>query len=216
MNKLTLLIFVFLSLAIAVQAQTPVQELVWKAENYKTVTHTNFRSQRIFNQKLPVYITKVDHALLNATLFFLTNEARVKNRLPPLEYCPALEIAAWNHALKMAHYGFISHDNLKDSHRRTIEDRAALAGITNPYLIESITDCDGSLNKSDTYLSLGQRLVNQLLQSEVHRKNLLSDSLQLGCGGYFYMNTWYAVQLFQSIEKIVLKAPADRLPTLVR
>ncbi len=67
----------------------------WDNKNYKKISQSNFRYNPIFSQNID---KSIDYGLLNATLFYLSNEYRVKNRKNPLNYHASLEIAAWNHA----------------------------------------------------------------------------------------------------------------------
>lgn len=180
----------------------------WDNKNYKTITVSNFRSQAIFQQKLD---KNLDYGLLNATLFFLTNEFRTKNRKNPLSYHVALEIMAWNHAVKMGQLGFFGHENPKEPKRKKLENRAEFAGIVNPFLGETLSYVVNE--KVDSYLSICEKFISQLKANKEQQDLMLSeDALQFGCGVFFSQNKWYAVQVFQSFEEVNSKTATDKLP----
>jgi uncharacterized protein YkwD len=199
-----LLLFLFFSCTISLSfAQTR-----WHSESYKTINHTNFRHQPIFLQRLEKHL---DYRVLNAVLFFLTNELRVKKGKHPLEYHEALEIAAWNHAVHMSKHRFFGHENKVENNRRTVEQRGHLAGIDNPFLKENLGYIVNE--KADTYISIGEKLLNQWKSKKESNDLLLSDdNLQLGCGVYFAQNKWHAVQVFQAFENVKPRQKVDKLP----
>jgi uncharacterized protein YkwD len=185
-----------------------VAQTKWQAKDYKSITHENFRSQPIFQQKLD---KNLDYGLLNATLFFLVNEYRAKNRKTALTYHAALEIAAWNHSRQMGQFMFFGHDNPKDAKRSKIESRGDLAGITNPFLTENLAYIVNE--KADSYLNICEKFLLQWKSKKENQTLLLSDdAIQTGCGVFFFQNKWYAVQVFQSFEEIKSKNASDKLP----
>ena len=169
----------------------------WNRDNYKTLDHTSFRKSDIFKKKIDY--NNIDYALLDAAIFFLTNEQRAKKKLKPLEYVAELEAAAWHHSKHMAEKKFFSHTNSKEKIRRTSEDRVKLAGITNPSIAENIAY---STEENETYLEVAEMFINMWMNSDGHRANILSKSgLQMGCGAYHYNGKWYATQNFQWFDK---------------
>ena len=52
----------------------------WKEEDYFKWNHTNFRQNQLFNQ--PFSVSKPDYLILDAVLYYLTNEERAKFGLP--------------------------------------------------------------------------------------------------------------------------------------
>jgi uncharacterized protein YkwD len=177
---------------------------------YSGYTYTNFRTDQRYSEMLD--LEHPDLARLQAVLFFLTNEVRVKYKLAPLSYSRALEEAAHMHAEDMVKQNFFSHMNTKTAAKYSPNDRAKLNKISNPFLAENIIEGyglqytskktvylrgkgnfsykpDGALLKPHTYLSLGETLITGWMNSKDHRKNILSqDALQLGCGIYFYID----------------------------
>ncbi len=182
----------------------------WKYSDYDAADHSNFRKNPIFSATINP--ENIDYPLINAAVFFVSNETRVRHGRTPLEYSPELETAAWNHSREMSLKKFFSHYNSSDAKRKTPSDRARLAGIKNPKIAENIAGSHGIKLKPGvpvypkdvvtgsfsysphgeiipyhTYLSLADALVNQWMNSSGHRANLLSPKgLQMGCGVYFY------------------------------
>ncbi len=182
----------------------------WRFSDYQTTTHKNFRSNKLFEQTIA--FNKIDYPLLHAAIFFVTNEARVKNKRPPLAFALALERAAYHHSKRMVEQDFFGHENLFDKTRKTSQQRGRLAGIKNPMLTENIAthfgiqykanapiypvdplkgtfsyEPGGPLIPAHTYLSFAEAIVKQWMDSPGHRENILNkNALQLGCGAYFY------------------------------
>ena len=76
-NFIFLLIFVLLSNISFCQS-------LWKVEDYEKWDHQNFRQNKSFNE--PFSISNPDYLLLDAALFFMTNEERSKVGIPPMRY----------------------------------------------------------------------------------------------------------------------------------
>jgi uncharacterized protein YkwD len=175
---------------------------------YSELTLRNFRKEPLFHEEID--FENIDYPRLHAAIFFVTNEERAKKKLSFLEYAPELEKTAIMHSRDMNRDTFFSHYNPVDKKKKTPNDRAAIAGILNPFLAENIATChglkyksgtnvyirgdglfsykmDGELIPSHTYLSLAEAVVDDWMNSKGHRKNILMDSaLQLGCGSDFY------------------------------
>ncbi len=183
-------------------------QIAGNKDYYSDLTLKNFRKEKLFHEQLD--FDSIDYIRLHAAIFFVTNEERARNKLSFLEYAPELERAAQMHSRDMYENSFFSHYNTYDSNKKTPNDRAALAGILNPYTAENIATShglryksgdkvfvrgngqfsyrmDGELIPPHTYLSLAETIVESWMNSKGHRKNILSgDALQLGCGTYFY------------------------------
>jgi uncharacterized protein YkwD len=175
---------------------------------YTGYTYENFRGDKRYSELLDPKDPDMDR--LQAVLYFLTNEIRVKYNLPPLQYSKKLEDAAHMHAVDMVKQNFFSHMNTTTPGKYSPNDRAKLVKISNPFLAENIIEGyalqytskrtvylrgkgnfsykpDGELLKPHTYLSLGEALLTGWMNSKEHKKNILSkEALQLGCGIYFY------------------------------
>jgi uncharacterized protein YkwD len=169
-----------------------------------------YRKSEIFNKSIETNDEGIK--ILDAVLFYVTNEQRIKEGLAPLKYNKYLEKTALLHSEDMVKQGFFDHINHKNKKHKTPEDRAKSVGIQNPYIAENIIDnfvinyssgtpvyTDGTgkfwyKKESDpitkhTYLSLADKLLDEWMHSPGHRKNILSkDALELGCGVAFYKN----------------------------
>ncbi|TCK99131.1 cysteine-rich secretory family protein [Roseivirga ehrenbergii] len=193
----------------------------WDDKYYKKLNDNDFRSFKLF--KAPIDLDKINYKVLNAALFFVTNEARIEKGMKPLAYQPNLEIMAWNHSVEMGEEDFFDHINKSDKKRRTPEERAALAGITNPTISENISAVGGVYFGS--YLALADHIVDKWIDSPPHAKAIFSEkAIQLGCGAYYYKGVWQgnkaiwkqgdgfwlATQNFQSFAEIVSEKSKDK------
>ncbi|MFO7656918.1 MAG: CAP domain-containing protein [Bacteroidales bacterium] len=198
---------------------------------YSKLNVKNFRQDSFFNQA--VDFNNPDYSRLNAAVFFATNEQRAKRKLKLLDYSQKLEEMASMHSKEMCEKDFFNHINPKNKKKKTPADRATLAGISNPYIAENIATAfglqyepnknarargpgkfsytaDGELIPPNSYLMVADMLVKSWMNSEGHRKNILSqNALQLGCGtclffdkGFNEMPVFKATQNFQEYERI--------------
>ena len=185
-----------------------VQSSLFSQDLYKFEL-AKFRKEKVFNQLIDPGNFKPE--ILNAAIFYATNEIRKENQLPVLEYSKALELSSTMHSTDMANDNFFNHTNTKNRKHREPEDRAKLAGIVNPHIAENIiegfipvyisgqkvlTGKPGEFlnpvnNKPlpvNTYLSLADELLRLWMQSPGHKANILSDKpLQLGCGTALFL-----------------------------
>jgi uncharacterized protein YkwD len=210
----------------------------WDYADYENITNENFRTEDIFNQKIDT--ENVDYPLLHAAIFYVTNEVRTKKGLEPFSFNVNLEIAAWHHSKAMAEKGFFNHNNIHERKRRTPNERAVFAGITNPFLAENIAETSalqytsgdpiyiidknkgvfsyedgGDPIESETYLGVAEIVVDQWMNSRPHRKNILSpDGLQLGCGAYLFLdNRFYNMPTFKITQNFQWYEPVnDTIP----
>ncbi len=177
-------------------------------EPYNSLNLSNFSKYEPFHQEID--INNFNAELLECAIFFLTNEIRVKNNLPELEFHPLLQKTAKIHSDQMAGLNFFSHTNPKSKKLREPEDRAKVAGVINPKIAENIIE--GFIleyNSGDkvispargvflnektreglqvrTYFSLAENLLDLWMHSKGHRANILAkNALELGCGVTFY------------------------------
>lgn len=149
---------------------------------------------------------QINIELLNATIFHLTNIERRKNKLIELDFGAKLYLSAQLHSDKMIQLDFFSHTNKQERKWREPKDRilhfeqlyTALGenilennllnykDKTLSYRIKELENGDQIyLNKKgeqiqySTYLELANRLVQQWMNSEPHKKNILSNSYNL-------------------------------------
>lgn len=195
----------------------------WDDKYYEKLTDDNFRKFKLF--KSPIDLDDPDYKTLDAAIFFVTNEARIEKGLKPTSYHPSLEIMAWNHSIEMGKRDFFDHFNPKQKDRNKPNQRAVLAGISNPSIAENISAVGGI--KFGSYLELADYVVDGWIKSPPHAKTLYSENvLQLGCGAYYYKGKWQgnddihnqgdgfwiSTQNFQSFSPIVSEKPKDKGP----
>lgn len=163
------------------------------------------------NQKIDAQ--QVDYSLLQAAIFFYTNQYRTSKKLMPVKYKPELGSAAIYHSKDMGEKGYYDHLNRYDRTMRTAMDRAKRFGFIGSvgenlalefllnykaetkYWYEASNSgyryyYGDSGNKKGyvpehTYLSLGKSIVQAWINSPPHRSNLLyKDFKYLGVGVY--------------------------------
>jgi uncharacterized protein YkwD len=185
----------------------------WQLEDYSKWNHNNFRQNQNFNRAFST--TNPDYLLLDAAIFFMTNEERAKIGVQPLRFHKSLEVAAYNHSMKMATTDFFSHQNSKDQSRYSTTDRGKLAGVFNPSFAENIAYNYPDMGSS--YLQVAKKLIVQWMNSPGHKDNILSTKgRQMGIGTYFYDDKIYATQVFQWFSDVV-ESPngsIDKLPQM--
>lgn len=200
------------------QAQAAVRK---KMNNYTGMA--DVRSNELYQK--PIDFENIDYELINAVIFHLTNEIRIKHHLRVLEYAVQLENSAMMHAQDMVKEKFFSHINPYHRNKKTPNDRALLCEIANPMLAENIiegyglqyksfetvylrgkgkfsTAPDGELLPPHTYLSFGESLLTGWMNSRDHRKNILSsEAVQLGCGVAYYIdNDFNDMPSFKAVQ----------------
>jgi len=149
----------------------------------------------------------VNDDLLDAAVFHETNRRRQQQRLPALKYDERARAAAQMQSRDMAKGGFVDHEN-PDPTKKTMNDRAKLAGLRPRVLAENVASTFGRRYKSGqpfysreqngrkiysaepsgppipmhTYLSFAEALVDGWMKSPGHRKNILHRDVEyLGC-----------------------------------
>ncbi|MBN2813768.1 MAG: CAP domain-containing protein [Bacteroidales bacterium] len=185
----------------------------------------------------PIDFKQIDINRINAVIFQLTNEIRVKHNLKPLAYNNMLEQAAEMHARDMVAGNFFDHLNRQDERKKTPNDRALLCHITNPYLAENLIEGyglqytsneaiylrgkgefsktpDGELIKPHTYLSFGEAQLTGWMNSKLHRSNILSkNALELGCGAaYFRAASFNDMPTFYVVQNFQWYQPVNNNP----
>jgi uncharacterized protein YkwD len=144
--------------------------------------------------------SNVDSNLLSAAILHATNRQRVSNGLPPVNHSERARRAAGMQARIMRDRGSISHDNPERSSLKTLEDRAHAAGLKFRFLAENVATAfdrryesgkpfyprvegdreivsyspEGPPIPRHTYASFAQAVVQSWMDSDGHRKNLLS------------------------------------------
>lgn len=152
----------------------------WTAEDYVRFTPATFRLHprvlRVMDRGA------LDHALLNAALFFATNAVRAKHKLPLFQPSRALTVSAFGHSRDMTLQDFFSHQNPKDATKRTPWQRMEMQGVTGGHRAENIAML--TVNGM-TYLACADAIVKMWMNSPGHRANILNRNLTfLGCGAH--------------------------------
>jgi len=191
----------FLSLAIALcSVSITLAQSAWKLDDYSKWNHSNFRQNKMFNQ--PFSISEPDYLLLDAALFFMTNEERSKIGVAAMRYHRLLEVAAYNHSMKMATTGFFSHQNSVDASRSSTSDRGKLAGVSNPSFAENIAY--NHPESGSSYLQVAEKLIDQWMNSPGHKENILSaKGRQMAAGTYYSNGRIYGTQVFQWFSDVI-------------
>lgn len=184
----------------------------WQLDDYSKWDYTNFRQNNIFYQPFSTF--NPDYLLLDAALFYMTNEERSKVGVPELRYHKLLEVAAYNHSMKMATTNFFSHENSVDHSRFNPSDRGKLAGVSNPSFAENIAY--NYPENGSSYLQVATKLMVQWMNSPGHKDNILSiKARQMGAGTYYYDRKIYGTQVFQWFNDVNENANGgdlDQLP----
>lgn len=181
-------------------------------EYYTNFDWDTFEHWQAANTKIDP--ANVDYNLLQAAIFFYTNQYRKSKRLQPVAYHPNLCNAAMYHTKEMGDKRFYDHVNRKDRDMRTALDRAQHFGyyggaigenLALEFLINYKAEAsywhektpngikyyygDSGHNRGyvppHTYLSLGKSIVQAWINSPGHRANLLAKEFKyLGVGVY--------------------------------
>ena len=149
----------------------------------------------------------VNSPLLDAAVFHETNRRRRQQGLPALKDDEKARAAAQIQSRDMAKGGFVDHAN-PDPTKKTMNDRAKLAGLRPRVLAENVASAFGRRYKSGqpfysreengrkiyssqpngpqipmhTYLSFAEALVDSWMKSPGHRRNILHKEVEyLGC-----------------------------------
>ncbi len=206
-----------LSLLLIVPVLTMATPLIPIPSAFPDYYYTNFNWDT-FEQwhiaKTPIDPNNVDYNLLQAAIFFYTNQYRKSKRLKPVEFKSNLCSAAMHHTKEMGDKRFYDHVNRKDRSMRTVMDRAKHFGFYGGAVGENLAleflidykaeasywheQTDGGLKffygdsghnrgyiPPHTYLSLGKSIVKAWINSPGHRANLLEkEFMYLGVGVY--------------------------------
>jgi len=161
-------------------------------------------------------LNKIDYDLLNAAIFFATNEQREKKNKPVFEFSVALRDAAKLHTEQMVERNFFSHIG-KTRKYKTPSERTAIFGIAknaligenillefslkyNPKKAYNVKVQDGKTMyyympsgqaiEMHTYWSFAQAALDSWMHSPPHKKNILNSSFsKLGCSAILDAST---------------------------
>lgn len=146
----------------------------------------------------------LDKELLEAAVFFASNEARSDKRKSIFSHSPILQQSSRFHSYYLLELGTLNHLNKKDRKYKTpmmridefggkfnasAENLARLAvlnfGKDQAYSISkdgTFLDKKNNPIPTHTYASLARKVVDGWMHSKGHRQNLMGDYNFLGCG----------------------------------
>jgi uncharacterized protein YkwD len=150
----------------------------WTDNDYKTYSTQQFLKLPQIQNK--VNADNLDQELLDACIYYLTNEKRTKNNRAPFKHSSSLRKSSDMHSEDMARDNFYSHINSKDGSKRDPGVRMARFGVGQGPMAENIAKVPYN---GLSYLELAKEFVDMWMASPGHRKNILSkDFRYLGCG----------------------------------
>jgi uncharacterized protein YkwD len=192
--KNRLLIFIFLSLGFFGFAQSNPES--WDAYYYTSNSLNSFKQLPAVHQKIAG--SKFNYRLMDAALFFRTNEERIRYNLPEFYFSIALEKAALGHSIDMVQQNFYSHQSPVPG-KEDMTDRLKRVGVDYMACAENIYNFN---DEDPTYWSLASKLVEGWMNSSGHRRNILNPNFKfLGCGAWPYNNPeWPTYKWFKSTQ----------------
>ena len=166
------------------------------AKYYTEYSLNTFKQLPALHQKIAN--SKFNYKLLDAALFFRTNEERIKYILSEFNYSSALEKAALGHSIDMVEQNFYSHQSPVPG-KEDLSDRLKQVGVNFTACAENIYDFN---DENPTYWSLASLLVEGWMNSSGHRRNILNPEYKyLGCGAWPYNNPeWPTYKWFKSTQ----------------
>lgn len=197
----------------------------WTSEAYKNYNETSFyRIEALYEA---IDFNNVNFPLLQASIFYVTNEERKKAKLQPFEFRSEIESVASGHAQDMVKYGFYSHTS-QIRIKRTLLDRFHLEGLNPEYYGENICSTYGLQYQTGrkvnppyssgeftyaftskkevipphSYLSFAKSVVKLWMDSPSHRQNILNPLFTtLGCGARVYREkNFYNMPYFMVVQ----------------
>ncbi len=139
--------------------------------------YTNFRKLN-----MNIDFNDYDQHLLNAALFYLTNEYRIKKKLPPLKFEKRLRNASFIHASEMMNKNFFNHVNPINPEFKNPKDRCAFCNYTYKASAENIARVTMGIETQITYFQMAKKILDNLTSSPVHLENIISKTYtELGC-----------------------------------
>lgn len=155
------------------------KDKVYSDHNYKS-----FFQLKEANQALDA--NRYDMHLLNAAVFFATNQLRDKKELKQLQFAPGLRNAAVVHSYQMVEKKFFDHFNNKTRKLRSPDDRIKLYHTNFSATGENIDYNHIPVSGKTSYAEVGKLIVDDFFHSAPHKKIMMNKLYnQLGCAVYF-------------------------------
>lgn len=163
-----------------------LSNLILFADNaYQNYSSEDFLQLYDFNHSID--LSNVDLDLIEAGVYFLSNEYRAQKETFPLQYNDVLSNAAYLHSEQMEKYGFFDHTNRKNKTLSTLEKRVQEVGYRNfETIAENIFYGYIHLAKPSTYRELCQLILDNFIESKDHRMNLLAANVKKMGNGVFF------------------------------
>jgi uncharacterized protein YkwD len=208
------------------------EQSVWQESYYSRYDADAFQSYSY--AKMTIDFDNIHYDLLNAAIFYATNQMRITHGMDPFIYAQPLEEAAFMHASDMVRLHFFSHSNPYESEKKTFQQRLSMYGVEQGYRAENISEMfgiryeqgnslippdttggdfrdfeTGKLIPAHTYLSFAKALLEGWMNSSGHRANILNSKLiYLGCGARHYRNeSFYGMDQFRAVQNFASVVP---------
>ncbi|SEF63614.1 CAP domain-containing protein [Algoriphagus boritolerans] len=184
----------------------------WTNDSYSRYNEVTFyKVEALYNL---IDFKRVDIKLLQAAIFYVTNEERKKAKLKTFNYNSKIENIAAGHAQDMVKYNFYSHTS-QIRIKRTVQDRFHLEGLNPKFYGENICSTYGLQYQNGrkvnppyrpgeftyaftskkevipphTYISFAKEVLRLWMESPGHRQNILNPKFtSLGCGASIYFD----------------------------
>lgn len=171
-------------------------------EAYETNEFDEFVNKKKLYEK--VDFKDYDQHFLNAALFYLTNNYRVKNRRRPVRFEKRLRNASFIHAYEMMSKQFFNHNHPLKPEFRTPKDRCKFCNYQYKTQAENIERITLGIETDITYLQLAKNILTNFTNGLEYRTNILSpEYTEMGCTVIISEKTFkggekdfYAVQEF--------------------
>lgn len=173
----------------------PIYLHEWNDCHYNVYDYESFKELKVINQVINP--NNIDYYLINAAIFYFTNEQRAIHDLPLFKHSPNLEKAAQGHSEDMVNYNFYSHQSIVEG-KLELTDRLELTGIQTANCGENICDY---YEVVPTYSSLAFKMVDGWMHSPGHRANILNKNFTfLGCGSCYYQEKFFRAKATQNFS----------------
>ena len=180
--KQSILLFTVLLASMVLNSQVKLNE--WNDEHYQNYNSKSFKGLGIVNEEIDP--NNIDYPLLNAAIFFRTNEERLAFRKKEFIHSPKLEKAAFEHSKDMVNYNFFSHSS-PVAGKKSMSDRIEAVGVQYSSIGENI--CYLS-KQNPTYWEIADELLITWMDSPGHKSNIINPAFKfMGCGAYQFIDS---------------------------
>jgi len=171
---------------------------------YKEYSAKQFAESKDAQRKFDV--KDFDLHLMNACMWFATNETRTAKKVKAFKYNAPLRDAATLFANEMVVKKFYNHIHPSNKDFKTPGDRMGLFGVTNVAMAENIHRFAINPQDNKTYMEVARDIVDDFYKSSGHRVNMMNPLYNsLGCGSMIEYDTredYYFVKVVQCFANI--------------